>query len=261
MGSPKVLFFDVETTPITAYVWGLFDQNISLDMIKEDWTVLSWAAKWLDSPTVMYRDQRNVRDIKNDKELLRAIWSLLDKADVVVTQNGRAFDQKKLNARFVAHGLKPVSSFKHIDTLLLAKRHFAFTSNKLQYMTDKLCTKYKKLDHKEFPGFEMWKECLAGNIKAWRCMETYNRHDVLSLEELYTKLIPWDSSINFNLWNDLDCPVCKCGGKEWMKYGFAYTQASKFQRYQCKKCGAESRSGKNLFTKEDREKIRRGTVR
>ena len=98
--------------------------------------------------------------------------------------------------------MQPPSNFKQIDTLKLARKHFALTSNKLAYMTDKLCTKYKKLTHHKFEGFELWKECLDGNLKAWKEMEKYNKHDVLALEELYTKLIPWDSSVNFTLYGD-----------------------------------------------------------
>lgn len=96
---------------------------------------------------------------------------MLDEADIVITQNGRKFDQKKLNARFILNGFKPPSSYKHIDTLVIARKHFGFTSNKLKYMTDKLCTKYKKLDHSKFPGMELWRECLKGNSEAWTEME------------------------------------------------------------------------------------------
>lgn len=259
---PKVLVFDIETSPILAHVWSIWEQNVGLVQIKDDWHLLSWAAKWLGDKEVMYQDQRGVRDIADDKKLLRGIWKLLDEADVVVTQNGRQFDQKKLNARFVIQGFQPPSSFKHIDTKILAKRHFGFTSNKLEYMTDKLCTKYKKLTHKKFPGFELWKECLAGNIEAWKEMELYNKHDVLALEELYQKLIPWDSSINFNLYRPIDGQhVCKCGSTELARNGYYFTTAGKFRRFKCKQCGAETREARNAFSKDDRELIKRGTVR
>lgn len=38
-------------------------------------------------------------------------------------------------------------------------------------MTDKLCVKYKKLNHSKFPGMELWRECLKGNSEAWTEME------------------------------------------------------------------------------------------
>lgn len=253
---PRVLVFDVETAPIIAHVWGLWENNVALNQIVSDWHLLSWSAKWLDDKKVMYMDQRHKKSIEDDKELLEGIWKLLDLADVVISQNGKKFDVKKLNARFVMHGMQPPSSFKHIDTLQIAKKYFAFTSNKLEYMTEKLCTKYKKLKHKKFPGHELWNECLKGNKEAWKEMELYNKHDVLSLEELYYKLIPWDNSINFNLYTESTDHVCKCGSKNLIKKGYAYTAVSKFQRYKCKECGSESRDRKNLFSKEKRNSLK-----
>ena len=262
---PKVLIFDIETAPIIGHVWSLWENNVSLNQIVADWHVLSWSAKWLgDAPSkIMYSDQRKATDIQNDLGLLKGIWNLLDEADVVITQNGKSFDVKKLNARFVINKLPPPSSYKHIDTKLIASKHFGFTSNKLEYMTDKLCTKYKKLKHKKFPGHEMWTECLKGNQDAWKEMEKYNKHDVLALEELYTKLIPWDSSINFNLYHDQLHTVCKCGNTNLIKNGFYYTNVGKFQRYKCKSttCGAESRDRTNLFSKDKRKSLKTGTVR
>jgi hypothetical protein len=261
LAQPKVLIFDIETAPIIAHVWSLWENNVSLNQIDSDWHVLSWSAKWLgDAPSkVMYQDQRNAKDIQNDKELLKGIWKLLDEADIVITQNGIRFDRKKLNARFILNGFQPPSSYKHIDTKVIASKHFAFTSNKLEYMTDKLNTQYKKLKHNKFPGHEMWNECLKGNPEAWKEMEVYNKHDVLALEELYGKLIPWDNSINFNLYHDEMDHVCKCGGETFIKNGFYYTASGKYQKHKCKGCGSEHRDRVNLFTKDKRASLKIAT--
>jgi hypothetical protein len=258
--SPKVLVFDIETAPILAHVWGLWENNVGLNQIQSDWHVLSWSAKWLDDAPekVMYQDQRGMKDITNDSDLIRGIWDLLDEADIVITQNGKKFDVKKLNARFILSGFPPPSSFRHIDTQEIAKRHFAFTSNKLAYMTDKLCTKYKKLtSHGKFQGHELWTECLKDNLEAWKEMELYNKYDVLSLEELYHKLIVWDSRINFNVYTDSLDVVCKCGSKDFIKNGFSYTNTSKFQKYRCKGCGSEHRDKANLLSSEKKESLKR----
>lgn len=258
---PKVLLLDIETSPILGYVWGLWENNLGLNQIKSDWHVLSWSAKWLGESQVFYKDQRNAKNIEDDKKLLLGIWELLDEADIVITQNGKSFDHKKLNARFILNGFQPPSSFKYIDTLILAKRHFGFTSNKLAYMSEKLCTKYKKLKHSEYEGFELWKACLAGDLKAWKVMEKYNKYDVLALEELYHKLIPWDASIDFNLYSDSLEVICKCGGKEFRKRGFLYSPSGKFQRHQCNKCGHETKSKVNEMSKEKRKSLRPGVAR
>jgi hypothetical protein len=261
--SARVLIVDIETAPILGYVWGLWDQNVGLNQIKCDWHILSWSAKWLGDPPnkVMYADQRNAPNIEDDKKLLKPLWKLLDEADVVIWQNGKQFDHKKLNARFILNGMQPPSSYKQIDTLSIAKRHFGFTSNKLEYLSGKLCHKYKKLTHKKFPGFELWKECLAGNKEAWSEMEKYNKHDVLALEELYTKLIPWDNTVNFNLYTEGEENVCSCGAQAFVKNGFYYTAKGKFQRYLCNECGSETHSSNNLFSAAKKSSLKLRTVR
>lgn len=260
---PRVLLLDIETAPMLGWFWGLFDQNIRLDMIKSDWYIISFAAKWLGAPPskVVYRDSRGKKNIEDDRHLLNAAWTLLDEADIVIWQNGKNFDFKKLNARFILNGMQPPSTFKQIDTLQIARKIFAFTSNKLAYLSDKLNKKYKKQEHKKFPGFEMWRECLAGNLKAWQAMEEYNRYDVLALEETYNRLIPWDSTINFTLWTDGNSPVCTCGSKDFIRKGFFFSPKGKFQRYRCKKCGKENRSSVNEFSQVKRKALRVGTVR
>lgn len=260
---PKILVFDIETAPLESYHWGLWDQTIGLNQIIKDWTVLSWSAKWLgdDPKKTMYMDTRNEKDPRKDKKLLKGIWKLLDEADFVLGHNSDSFDVKKLNARFLLHGMQPPSSYKRFDTKKLAKKHFSLTSNKLAYITDKLCTKYKKLSHGKFPGFGLWKECLAGNKEAWDEMEEYNKYDVLSLEEAFLKILPWESAHIFEHYNDSDIDICTCGSIHFIKKGFHYTATGKFQKYSCKNCGSEMRSRVNLFDKEERASKRMGIKR
>ena len=50
----NTLLLDIETAPITAYTWGLFNQNIPIKAIVDSGTVLCWAAKWLEDDEVMF---------------------------------------------------------------------------------------------------------------------------------------------------------------------------------------------------------------
>lgn len=250
---PRILLLDVETKPLTSFVWGLWENNVALNQIKEDWSILSWSAKWLGEDEVFYEDNRHSDNLEDDKELLRGIWKLIDEADILVGHNIKSFDEKRLNARFIQNGFKPPSSYRQEDTMLIAKARFGFTSNKLEYLTGKLCGK-KKLDHGKFPGFKMWSECMKGNIEAWDEMESYNRMDVESLEELYLTLKPWDKKgHNPNVFDESQTISCTCGSIEFSKNGFSYTNTGKFQRYTCKKCGFETKSKENLLTKEKRK--------
>lgn len=252
MTKPKILLWDIETSPIISYTWGLFDQNIGLNQIKDDWSILSFAAKWLDKTKVMYADVSKQKNKRDDKTVVKKIWKLLDEADIVVTQNGRKFDSKKANARFIKHRLPPPSPYRHIDTLVLAKKSFAFTSNKLEFMTGFLVPTAKKDSHKEFPGFELWKECLAGNPKAWKAMKEYNIRDVIALESLYKILAPWGTGVDFSVHSNEDHPICNCGSDNLQCRGYNHTNSGRFQRFQCQDCGAWSSSKKNLLSKAKR---------
>ena len=264
--SPKILLLDIETKPMLSYVWRLFDEQGGIAMLKEDWSILSWAAKWHDPAgkikyPIMYMDQRTAKNIENEKEILEGMWKLLDEADIVIGHNSDKFDLKKLNARFAIHGMEPPSSYRKIDTLKIARKHFAFSSNKLEYLAEILGCKLKKLTKRVFNGFELWRECLAKNKKAWIEMEKYNKQDVLVLEEVYKKLIPWDSSVNFNTYHDGEEHVCSCGGTSFLKRGFATTNNGRYQRYRCNNCGKESRSKVNELSIDKRKSLKTGTNR
>ncbi len=241
---------DIETAPIEAFVWGLFDQNIGIDFIKNDWSILSYAAKWVGSKKIIYADTggRGVRKVRDDKILMRPLWDLLDAADIVIGQNLRKFDAKKVNAKMIAHGLGPPSPYKVVDTLLVSRKHFAFTSNKLAF-TSRLLTDTPKDEHKRFAGFELWKECLADNPAAWREMKKYNKRDVVATEKLYLKLRPWIAGHpSVSVHEDPESPTCPhCDSSKMQRRGVSVLRAGgSYPRFQCQGCGAWSR-GKTLL--------------
>jgi hypothetical protein len=188
---------------------------------------------------------------EDDTHLLRSLWDLLNEADFVVTQNGRKFDIKKINARLIMKGFIKPSTFRQIDTLEIAKRQFGFTSRKLEYMTEKLCSMNVKSKHKKFPGFELWAECLKDNTEAWEEMEEYNKGDVLSLEELYILFISWDNTLpNFDLYQDEVVDM-----SDWVEDGFHYTNLGKYQRYRNVKTNQQRRGRINLLSNEKRQSL------
>lgn len=252
MSNSKILILDIETSPIMASVWGLYDQNVGLEQIQADWHLLSFGAKWINSKEVIYMDQSKAKDVEDDTPLLVKLHQLLNEADIVIGHNFRRFDQKKINARLIMQGFGPPSPYKIIDTLEIAKRHFAFSSNKLAFLSQHLC-KFKKLEHAKFAGFKLWRQCLAGNKAAWKEMRLYNIRDIFSCEELYIKLRSWDSrhpAIGLYMTKDSVCP--KCGSSKVEKRGFSYTAVGKFQRVQCHGCMGWSRGASMVNTKSER---------
>lgn len=241
MTKSKVLVLDVETSPLLVYVWGIRDQVIGLDQIHTDWNLLSWSAKWVGSEHKMeHKDLRHLNPT-NDKPILKRLWKLLDEADIVVTQNGKKFDSKKINARFMLNGMTPPSPYRHFDTYELVKNVASFTSNKLGYLTEKFCVKHKKTAHKKYPGWSLWIECLAGNLDAWKEMHFYNDKDVLSTEELYLAIRAWAPGSFPKAYEMTDasreCGTCGYVGR--MREGKP-RKAKKhtYRQNTCPKCGA-----------------------
>lgn len=251
--TPRVLSLDIETSPIEGRVWGLFKQNVGLNQITKDWNILSYCAKWLGDDQVEYRDLRDAVNVADDEPLVRRLWELLNEADIIIAQNGKRFDVPKIQARFVLLGLLPPRPFKVIDTMLMAKQQFGFTSKKLEYMTEVLCTT-KKRKHERFPGMELWNQCLAGNPEAWEEMELYNIDDVVSMEELYLIMRPWYvGHPNVAVYSDSMEPACpKCGSHNIHQDGWAFTQVGKYEQMHCKSCGGWSRGRYTRNSKEVR---------
>lgn len=248
---PKIGLIDIETSPLEVYAWDLWERNTGLEQIKTEWSILSYAAKWFDSDEIIYQDTsgRGAFKVRDDSKLLVGIRDFLDKADIVIAQNGKKFDLKKINARMVMKGIKPYSPVRVIDTYEVAKKHFGFTSNKLAW-TSKHLTDSPKSEHRKFPGFELWLGCLRDNQEAWKEMKAYNIQDILSLQDYYIKIRPWiKAHPNMGIYTDGDVPVCpKCGSAKIQRRGIAVSQTTRYQRYQCTNCGGWSRSKAMLTT-------------
>ena len=205
---------------------------------------MSWAAKWAGDDGVICQalcdDDNYTAGQETDAYLCQTLWELLDEADVVVGHNMRRFDAPKINTMFINNGFYPPSPYKIVDTLDVCKKHFSFTSNKLDFVCKKLLGQEKAPS-----GFGLWLGCLEGKTESWSKMMEYNIQDVIILEELYKKLLPYISNHpNAGLYtDDADTHVCpKCGGTHLQRRGFYFTNAGKYQRYRCNSCGGWSRS-------------------
>lgn len=248
----KVLILDIETSPNVAYVWRFFKENVSPKQVKENSTILSYAAKWLGEKEVFYDDCREDLD---ELGLVLGLAALLDEADVVVAHNGMRFDIPKINTACLRNGVTPPSPFKQVDTLQVVKRQFKFESNSLEHVADHLQLQHKKLAHKKFPGFELWLGCLRGDAEAWNEMREYNINDILTLEDLYLKIRAWvPGHPNAGVYIESDKTVCpKCGSHHIQWRGYSYTSVGKFHRFRCNDCGGWGRSRTTSYDKDKRK--------
>lgn len=250
MSEQNILIVDIETAPTLAYVWGLFDQNIGIDQIARDSYVLCWAAKWYGKKEVLFdsikKYPRFKKDPHNDIEIAKSAHALLSQADVIVAHNGNSFDLKWLNYIFLKHNLDPIPPYKSVDTLQVARGNFYFKSNKLDFISQRLGVG-AKVKHE---GFGLWTKCMAGDEKAWKRMEKYNKKDVVVLEGVYTKMRPfmkrhpivhprkqYERTAPYKKIVDgtgVCCPTC--GSTNLQSNGFITNSTGKFRRYKCLDC-------------------------
>lgn len=237
---PKILILDIETSQIKLKAWRPGQIYVGHDRVIEDWSVLSWSAKWLGSPEdkIMYADTRNEKNPKNDKKIVKQIWNLLEEADIILTQNGKRFDIPKLQSRFEFYGLGEPSHFEHWDTYKIANKYLGELSHSLGFVTKKFCKKYKKSGHKKYPGVSLWDACEDGNKEAFQEMEDYNKIDVLSLEEWYTDHLRHWHKPNLNIYHDTDTFYCACGSSSFHHLKPIPRVSKPLKQMRCKVCKA-----------------------
>jgi hypothetical protein len=242
---PRIILYDIETTHNIVATFRLFGEDyIPHDnLLQERYIVCAaWkelgekrvhAVSTLDDPA---RFKRNPHD---DRHVVQTLNKVLSEADFVVAHNGRKYDDKFLRGRSIHHKLPPLTPFKSIDTYLLAKKHFLFNSNRLDYLGQYLGVGKKV---KTSPG--LWLRVLQGDKKAIDEMVRYNKQDVRLLEDVFNVLRPYDTQINMALANHADGACTHCGSGHTQRRGYALAATRAYQRFQCQDCGGWFKTGK-----------------
>lgn len=236
---------DIETAPTIAYVWKGWKENISPIQVLRDGAIISYASKDLGIKKVRYDDNSQNTDFYDDRRIVEKLWHELDAADIVIGHNAARFDVRKINGRFLAHGMPPPSPYKVIDTYLHARSIAHFWSNSLAWVAE-VTTDARKDVHAQFPGFKLWKEALAGNPKAWAAMRKYNPVDVTTTEAVYLKLRPYMiGHPSLPLFDDGEgCP--RCGSTNLKEAGTVPAKTRVYPLYRCASCFSFSRGSKCL---------------
>jgi len=193
---------------------------------------LCYAAKWYGERPIFFDSVYAT----SPKTMLKRVWKLLNEADVVVHYNGTKFDIPTLQKEFILHGITPPAPYKQVDLLRVARSQFRFPSNKLQYVANALGLggKVKHIGH------ELWVRCMNDDPDSWKQMEKYNKGDVILLEKVYSKMLPWiKNHPNKNLY-DVHTGISKCsncGSGNVQSRGSHYNKTNVYKRFLCTNCG------------------------
>lgn len=225
--TPKILFYDIETRPMVAEVWGLRDQNIGLNQIREPGGVLCFSAKWLGKKDVMFFSDWTC----GHREMLQALHDMWAEADAICGYNNDSFDNKHMRAEFIRSNMTPPPPVASIDLYKTVRSQFKFDSNKLDYVAQQLGIG-TKVKHE---GHGLWTAVLQGDPTAQRTMERYCKQDARLTERLYRRLRPYIANHpHLGGGNSDACPAC--GSLNVMKNGHRYSRCYVTQRLQCRDC-------------------------
>ena len=249
MDKRRVLIFDIETMPDLQQVFKYLPRI-------DDWpgqslkasinSVLCIGYKWLGEKQThilrLWDHPSWNKSVNNDLAILKEFAKIFNEADAIVTQNGKKFDIRFLQTRYIINGLEPLDhKVIHLDTKQMARRYLYGIGNRLDDLAE-ITGSQKKLEN---GGWDLWSKCWNKDPKALKHMERYCKQDVATLEQVFIKLRPFASTLpNANQWalEKTRCPAC--GSLNTRKDGFRVSKEGKKQRIRCNDCGSLSQDTK-----------------
>lgn len=158
--------------------------------------------------------------------------------------NCDAFDIKKINYRFIKHGLEPIDLPPTVDTLKAARKYAKASSNSLYYLAKEFGVPMK-IDLPSGVMHAADEGCQKSLDKLFR----YCKGDIKAGASLYFKLLPYiKNHPNLNrIIGDQEktypekVDACgSCGSKKIIKNGYRATKTGRRQRYICQDCGSST---------------------
>lgn len=223
----KLLYLDIEWKPALAYVWKMWDENITPDQLIDEGGLLCFCAHWDGE-----KDYHFFSEWEHGKRgMAEAALSLLSEADAVVTYNGDKYDLPKIMGEILLAGLTPPPPPTSIDLIKTVKK-MGFVMNRLAYIGP-LLNVGGKVKHE---GFRLWREVLEGSPSARKKMTKYCIQDVRLLVRLYSRVKSFVK--NHPHMGDSKGLCGACGGSHLHSRGYRRTKSFKIQRLQCQDCGS-----------------------
>lgn len=253
----KILILDIETAPLLAALFDVWNVNVYSKNIIIDWFILSWAAKWLGNDNILSDVLVSKEALEqDDKRILVSLSDVINQADIIITYNGSKFDMPRIDTRLFENNLQPTKPYSHIDLYKTTKR-FSFTHKGLDDINKKLgLSRKKEINHK----FDLWKRCFFGDSASLEELREYNKQDTISTEELYIKYLPWiKNHPNMSFFTDNDRKKCsKCGSDNIRPLGKEYyTKVGAYPVWICESCGSFSRERYTSIPRTDSKNILR----
>jgi len=228
----KRLFYDIETSFCQGHFWRPgYSQNILPHQITDYAKIISIHWKWEGDSKVYNLDWGLNKQC--DKKMLEKFIQVMDKADEIVTHNGKRFDTPWIRTRCLYHGIPMRHTYNEIDTYKLCKKYLNLPSNSLK----EVCKYYKLAAKEDAGGINTWIDVIyKKDSKALKHLLFYGDGDITSLEAVFDKLKPYiPADMQYSVLTGstkFHCPECGVLGTHNKRYT---TRAGTVQHYmRCK---------------------------
>lgn len=241
-GDLKVLFWDLESSPQLAWVWGTGEQYVSYDQIKEDseTKIITIQYMWEGDKEPTYLEWDQVGDKFDDSRMIEEFTTnVLRKYEpehlLIIGQNHKAFDHKLLNERAKVLRLTPqIHNVVKIDTYRSSKQSFKSNSHSLDARS-----KQYKLGGKEHTSLKTWIDVMEHQTLPEDELIPYGLKDVTDLKTIFWNDLPYYETIpaqieKFLLQAKAKCKVCEARKKP--KYDLQECKVAGKKGYQCMNC-------------------------
>lgn len=233
---PKILFYDIETLPLKAYVWRTGKQYINYKQLEvKQYNIICITYCWNDSKpgkalVFDYKTQDCTKVIKQFDELVV-------KADITIGKNSDRFDTKHINTqRMLTQDYGMPDWTAHTDDLeKQLRKHFYLPSFSLDYISELLGFGGK--DSMEMRDWINILEQTKDGRKSLKKMVKYGIKDVEDTRSVWNRLSKHFKP-KFNMATFAQDHVCvNCGSKKIHKNGTRQAGKTKYQNWFCRSHG------------------------
>ena len=166
-GKPKILFYDIETSPLQAWIWRPGKQVVNSSQLTNytEYDTICICYEWSHS------NKRGKLDwgysAQNSKKMIKQFTELCDEADIVIGKNNKGFDDKHVNTLRLKHNLpgRPDLLSKVDDLQSQMKKHFYLASYKLDYFSEML-----GFGGKDKMEFKDWKDIVEKTVNGRKAL-------------------------------------------------------------------------------------------
>lgn len=231
--SNRVLFYDIETTPLKAWVWSTGEQRVTPAQLVEGFSMydiitFSWA--WGDENIVHSMDWGHE---KNSLNMVKMFDELAESADVIIGKNNARFDDKVMAVLRMRHGLpgRPEFEYKTDDLEKHIRKRFRLPSYTLDYVSKMLGR-----EGKQPMCLDDWIGIMERNDpELIEKMKEYNKKDVEDTKFIWNYLVGHfipKVKEKSEVKGEMVCITC--GSKDVRKNGTRHYAATTYQEYRCK---------------------------